>query len=489
MNQEEKEVTINIADMCAYLLHRWKTVLVWGLIFMVIVGGIMSFKEYRGIKSKYKNETLSAMMDNLTVNQQNNIKNYYSRYENYKKRIEENQNYIDNSFLMDINPNNVSEYTVEYLVKTGYPDIMASFASSAFDYEDYEKMAAIVGNSSNAGYISEIVSLDGIIQQDSYEIDTDKVGDVVNGNISNSYTGILKLQIKSNSREMCEKIAEMANVAINEHLEKIKNAGIDAEISNLTTVYMQKEDSDLSNYQRSKIDEGADIVNEYYRFISDADKTLDENELSVFKYMIDKDQEVSENVNWKKWTALGFLIGFVLSATIIFVNYLFSPGIKTSDEVEKITEGKEIGVVIQAAKSRIFIGKIIHNLANKLEYYGIIQLPDTESIPLVCERIEGICKGSNQHDVYLINDIKEGYTNEVVVKCEEFLASKGIDVKSGNPGSSADDFIALNEKSNRIVFLVITNKSSIPSSIKNNISICKENNINLGGYFIVSPQK
>ncbi len=489
MNQEEKEVTINIADMFAYLIHRWKTVLIWGLIFMILVGGFMSFREYRGIKSKYKNETYSAMMDSLTENQQNNVKNYYSRYENYKKRIGENQKYIDNSFLMDIDPNNVSEYTVEYLVKTGYSDIMSSFVTSAFDYEDYEKMAAIIANSANAGYINEIVRLDGKVQQDAYEIDTDKVGDVINGNINNSYTGILKLQIKTDNREMCEKISEVADDAIKRHLEKIKNAGIDAEITELTTVYMQKEDSELSEYQRNKIDEGAEIVNEYYRFISDADKTLDENELYVFKYMIDKDQEVSETVNWKKWIVVGFVVGFVFSIAIIIVDYLFIPGIKTFDEVGTFLVEKEIGVVIQSAKSRIFLGKFFHNLANKLEYHNITQLSDSESIPLVCNRVEGICKSNDSREVYIVNDIKEGYTKEVVDRCEKILTSKGLKVKTGNPGGSVDDYIALGEMANAVAFIAITSKSSFLSSIKNNVSVCQENGIKIGGDFIISPQR
>ena len=150
---------------------------------------------------------------------------------------------------------------------------------------------------------------------------------------------------------------------------------------------------------------------------------------------------------------------------------------------------KEIGVVIQPAKSRIFLGKLFHNIANKLEYREITQLPDTESISLVCNRIEGICKWNNSQNVYLINDVKEGFTKEVVDKCVEILANKGINIKSGNPGGAVEDFDTLNEMTNAVAFLAITNKSSLPNSIKNNISICKENGIKIGGDFIVSPQR
>ena len=87
MNQEEKEFTINIADMVAHLLHRWKRVFIWGLVFMVIVGGFKSYQDYKGIKSKYEANTYSAMTREMTENQKNNVKREIRRQINeYKKK-------------------------------------------------------------------------------------------------------------------------------------------------------------------------------------------------------------------------------------------------------------------------------------------------------------------------------------------------------------------------------------------------------------------
>ncbi len=213
MNQEEKEVSINIIDVCAYVLHRWKMIVIFGIVCMALIGGFMSYRDYRSIKSKFEENTYSSMMLNLTENQKNNALQYYSRYKTYKERIADNQKYLDDSLLMNLNPNDVSVYTVEYLVKTGYQEIMNSITSAAIDLDDYEKIAAILGDSAKAGYVNEIIELEGSVQQDAYDIDTDKVGDVVNGNISYSYTGLLTLTIKANDRETCEKIAEVAQRA------------------------------------------------------------------------------------------------------------------------------------------------------------------------------------------------------------------------------------------------------------------------------------
>ncbi len=488
MNQEEKEVTINISDMCAELLHRWKMIVLFGIVGMILVGGIMSYRDYKGIKSKFEENTYSSMMENLNENQKNNALQYYSRYKTYQERIADNQKYLDDSFKMNLDPNDVSVYTVEYLVKTGYQGIMYSITSSALDLDDYEKIAAILGNSEKVGYVSEVVELGGSVQQDAYDIDTDKVGDVVNGNISYSYTGLLTLTIKGKDRETCEKVAEVVDAAIKEHIEKLKGAKINVELSGLTSSYIKKQDLELAEYQRSQVEAGSKIVEDYYKFVTDAKKTLDEDEVRLFEYLIDKDQDENDTVHWKKWAAAGLAAGAVVAISIILVNYLFIPGIKTPDDAYLITEEKEMGIVIQPSKSRIFLGKLFHNWAKNIEFHGVTQLPDTESIPLMCDRIAGICNNNNTKNVYMIYDT-EGYTKDVIEKCKSILIEKGFSVKAGNPGSSSEDFKALAEADNTAAVLVMTNKRSLPDTIRKNIDVCKEKSVKIIGNFIVSPQR
>ena len=198
---------------------------------------------------------------------------------------------------MAIDPNSVSIYTVGYFVKTGYADIISSFNSVALDLDDYKKMAEVLGENVDARYVNELVSIWGSVQKESYDNDTNKVGDGINGNISNSYSGILTLSVTANSREVCVKLADIADAAIMEHLDKLHNAGIEVNLSSLSSAYIEVEDQKLASYHREIINEGSEVVGQYNQYITDVKKNLDEDELNAFEYLINKDQGNTDHVH------------------------------------------------------------------------------------------------------------------------------------------------------------------------------------------------
>ncbi len=275
---------------------------------------------------------------------------------------------------------------------------------------------------------------------------------------------------------------------LKEQVNKLKEAKIKVELSQITSSYIKKEDLELAEFQRSQVDAGSKIVEDYYKFVNDAKKTLDEDEVRLFEYLIDKDQEENDTVHWKKWIAIGLGVGIILAIGIIVISYLLIPGIKTPEDAYQITEEKEMGIIIQTPESKVFLGKIIHRLAKDIEFHGVTQLPDAESIPLICNRIAGICESKKTQNVYLIYDI-EGYTKEVVDKCKGILSDKGLGVKTGNPSVSTEDFETLKNEENMVAVLVLTNKRTLPDSIRINVDVCKENNVDIIGNFIVAPQR
>ena len=61
------------------------------------------------------------------------------------------------------------------------------------------------------------------------------------------------------------------------------------------------------------------------------------------------------------------------------------------------------------------------------------QVPDTESIPLICDRIERICGNKEAKSVFLVYDAKSAYSKEVTEKCVKLLEESGLKAKFGNP--------------------------------------------------------
>lgn len=487
MNQDENEASINLADMFAYFLHHWRVILILVLVFMAAVGGYMSYRDYSGIQNKYKEETYSSMVKDMTVEQLENVNQFYNRYITYKEKIADNQFYIDNSLYMMLDANNISSLTREYLVKTSNRGVLSSFAATSLDYDDYTEMAKVFGDDVDPRYVNELVSMWSSTEQDSYDINTDKVGDVINGSFAYSYSGLLSFSIIANDKATCEALADIVDKAVLEHLEKLQTSGINVEMAELTTAYNERVDNSIAEYQRSRIEEGANLFTEYSDFETNSEKVLSEDELAVFNYRVEKDQEVTDHVHWKKWVVIGLGIGLVVAAVFIVLKYLLIPGIKTADDAYIITGEKELGIIIETPKSKVFLGKLFHVWAKNVEFHGVKQVPDKESIPLVCDRISRLCEDKSAKSVMLIVDCEGGYANEVVSKCVKYLEEAGIKAASGNPGTSMEALKSLRESSAAVFVLV--NKGSLPDSIRSNILICKENNVPVIGNFIIHPQR
>ena len=487
MYQDENEVSINLADMFAHILHHWKMVILFMMGFAIVIGGFMSFRDYKANKSKYDDTTYTGMMSALTDAQVENVDQFYNRYLAFKERVADSQYYIDNSLMMKLDANNLSVYTKEYLIKTPYSGIMDSFCKASLDMDDYKAIAAVIGDDIDPRFVNELFTLDGHLEQDAYAIDTDKDGDVVNGSIENTYTGILHLTVKANSKDTCEQIKDLVDAAISEHLNSLVEAGIKVEMSELTTAYTEKMDSDLASQQSAKIEAGSNLITEYHTFEKTAKSSMDENEQALFQYRIDKVQNVKQSVNYKKWIVIGLVAGLVLALVILVIGYLLIPGIKTAEDAMMITKEKEMGIIIQPAKAKVFLGKLFHNWAKSVEFHGVNQVPDSESIPLMCDRIERICKDKEAKSVFLVYDAKGGYSQEVAEKCVKLLEESGLKAKFGNPSASMEALKGLRESDAAV--LVLTNKESLPDSIRGNKAVCEENSVPIIGNFIIHPQR
>ena len=486
MYEEDYEETLSLTDIAAYILHHWRPIFIWGIILMIAVGGFMSYRDYSAIQSKYADETYSEMIKDLTDEQVNNAKQFHKRYLTYRQRIDDNQFYMDNSLKMKIDPNNVSVYTVEYLVDAGSMGVMPSFINSTFQYDDYKKMADTIGNGVDARYVNELVYLSGELQQDAFDIDTDKVGDVINGAVSNSYSGILTLNITANGRETCEKLAEIADKAIMTHFDVLEKSGVKVAIKNVGSSYSEKVDMTLAESQREESDKGAQLVSDFYAFEKEAKDSLDEDEFSVFQYLVQKEQKVTEKVHWKKWCAIGLLGGLFVGFVIYVLRYLAIPGVKTTDEIKRIMTDRELGSVIQPASYNFKLGKIFHVWANWIRFRAINNVSDDEAIAIVCDRIVCNCGNNNAKKLFLVTDSGDDYTRLVVDKCVEELKKSGLDVHFGNPDTSIEALRAL-RTSDAAVYAVTLTKSLF-DSLRGNKSICEESKITELGSFLIYPQ-
>ncbi|MCR4720322.1 MAG: hypothetical protein K5655_01195 [Lachnospiraceae bacterium] len=490
MNEQGYEISINLGDMFAYILHRWKLVLIISIVFMISIGGYQSYVQYDSIQNKYADATYNEMTREMTQEQITNVDLFYSRYQGFQERIKENKLYSENSLLMRINADNVSVLTKEYFVRTNYQGVMSSFSTIALDLDDYKKMAAVFGNDIDPRYVGEVVSLSGSIDKSGYDIDTTGGGmvlEMTSGTINDSYSGVLILTVSANSREDCEKIALIAEDAIEKHVKELKSVDINVVLSELSAAYTERVDSGIAEFQRSKNEEGSKLVTDYLAFEENARLSMNQQQNDVFSYLIEKDQEFKEQFSWKRYFVIGLLVGCLAAVIFLAALYICSPAIKSLDDIERFTKEKGIGVIIQKKKSGFFLNEFFSNWAKRIEFHGIKKTADNEAIAFICDRIGNICEDKKADKVFLVSDTECEYTKSVLEKAVGLLKELGIEALTGDPANSLEALKGLRQS--QVAVLAVTMKDSLPKVVRDEYIVCEENKIPVVANFVVCPQK
>ena len=411
------------------------------------------------------------------------MEQFYARYQAYQQQVNDNQYYIDHSLRMSLDPNNVSKYVIEYLVKSDYQGVMNSFIASTFDKDTYEAMANALGETDlDARYAYELISLSGNMSPDTNAYILAEETSIP----SDHYTGILTLTIKTNNRANSEQIAVIADSAIQQHLSDLQSAGIMVSLSQLTAAYKEIVDDELAAYQQSIISTGSDLFTTYHKFESSASSSLDEQELALFNYLIDKEQQKEDSIHWKKWLVLGLAAGLFIGLMIVMIQYFSKPGIKTEDEITRYTDTPLLGVVREAPYSRILFGKRIHELANSIESHGKMMITEKDAISILCHRIAFLASEQQINKIFLLKTAEGAYQDNILSQICSTLEGLGLSICSGNPSINPDALLSL--QSTQAIILIVCPKITLADSITSNLIICNEQHSSLLGHIVIHPQ-
>ncbi len=483
---DQDEMEIDLADLFAKILRKWKFILVMTLAFMIVVGGFLSYRNYNSIKNAYNDQSKAGLEQQMTAGQIQNVEQLFNRYLTFKERINNNQFYLDNSILMKMDPNNISNYNMEYLVESPVQNVFDSFTDYTLGVDEYKQIAEILGGDTDPRYVYEIVTIRGTSTDEASgtAIDTDEIGSrALKGTIANTYSGIVTVSIKANDQDTCKKIAEIVDTAVLAHEKTLADAGVELSLKKLDGTYTESVDRALAEKQQSTIAQGSELVSSYTKFEKDNTSSLSEEEQALFKYLINSNDQKQDHVHWKKWCVLGAVAGMGLALVLLVLSYLLKPGLKTPDDVARVSGLKTLGYLQEEEHPYRGLSKLFNNWARKIETRQFPDSTQEEQIKVACARIIAGCKNSGYDSVYLIQGFHSEFADKSVQVMKEKLESVIGNVGVGSPAFDADDLKEL-EKSKAAV-LVASVENSKEYTIRQNMQVAKECGVTMMGNVIV----
>lgn len=447
---------IDIWHMICHIAKSWWKMVIAMAVFAILLGGLSYYKNARGLAAaaakdaaeEEQEETLSQILavdekeilarSGLSEKAADEVLYYANKYYYNKKQYERQNNYLQESILMQMDPNNVWTTTLYYDLsvtgnaegeKTADSAFAASYIAKISNEEVYDEIAKELGADIDSGYFAEVIRGSSLDQLSEVEDVT-----VISGNHED-----MKIVIRYTDRAGCEKIAAIIKEKISASNGAVtKEAGAHT----LTLVGEQTEqrsDGELLSEQKNQIAALGNLSDN----VINARTNIEASEEAVFDRLIEyyeardakkitaiksteAGEEAGENKNAatssgnasdeetldagktvkprvsKKYVALGLFLGIFVIGAWEACRYFFSNALKQRKDLE---EG--YGLTTYDKEDKAVISMVLQNKCKKNGWKKLYAVSS-----LGRDAVEESCGGLKPEGLNLVESKESPLKNE-----------------------------------------------------------------------------
>ena len=360
------EQEIDLKDLMFAVLHKWKGILLVAIGFAILLGGVKAVMTYR-------NQNNEENILEAEENYEEELHAYETSKEtlerelgNLQTDIENQQNYMEKSVLMNMSPYDIYEARADIFIKTDY-EIMPGMVYQNVDYTDtilqtYQSVMTSVA------FLSHIAESTGIDVQYLQELIKIERGSTVIGSTS-KLTNLLTVKVKNSSKKDAEDVLKKLLDGI-----ELLQANITANIGEHTVNTVNKStgatvDLALADQQREKNNQLITLQ----QSLEEKQQALDDLE-EPEKLTSASTATIKDGI---KYGVLGGVLGGFMMVFFICVIFVMSDKMYSSKELRRRSGIKVLGIFCNYAnevKKLLVTGtidekkiaEVTHLLADKL---------------------------------------------------------------------------------------------------------------------------
>ena len=355
----EEEVQIDLMTLLHYILRKWRSIIVVMLI-VAVAANLYSVKKSMSeaaAVSTTEEVDIEKQIENakeeLTADELEQVERVYSMYEYNSQLYQENEEYLEKSMLMQLNPNEIPTVMLNYQFKKDQADeelsnIFTMYENALLDEDTCTAIVQVFGEEYANTSVRELISVTDT--ENGHNSDIIKLQKDKN-------SGILSIQIYAGSEEQCKQVAEIVKTRVLEYTEQLQQIFGNYTVNAISEQYYISSDSNL-NMQKSDV---VNVVNEVCTAIKNITSGLSEKQIGYFNLLAKDCEEqtlvkedtqetanLTANVQYisMKYVLIGLLAGMFLAVCWYAVVYIMTQTVKDVDEVKIITNLPVFGTVL-----------------------------------------------------------------------------------------------------------------------------------------------
>lgn len=388
MNIRNQERDINIVDMFWALCSKWRVIIICGLIFALLLGGI-----------GYYNNTKETDIETLQAELEEEDEIYIDMYLTYLDLYKTQKDYNNLSPLMQLTPNdfyvNVLTYYVDNYYVVEYPVITERDNIDAL----IQAYKTVLCTDQIARDIVETMGMeDEAVLYSSEMVDLKNVyGDV---DVTEQETNIITVTIYGNTAEDCAKVSDIVKATIESSKEDMTKQFGKHDISIIEDMTKQASDIDLSTYQKRNIDN----LNTYKLSLDSSEGNLSKAALSyvdIVKTDVENEENEKESPIEIKMIVLGFILGVFLVLFFAALGYISNKKLRYEDNYEKVYGIKLLGTITGRFKNKKRVFEFVDRWIEEKRHANIHKFTEDEEEDMVVSGIKLLAKKSGVKKVYL----------------------------------------------------------------------------------------
>lgn len=487
-NYDAQEMELNLADMFWAIMMKWRALIICGILFAILAGGVSYIKSVKQIEAEKQATTQEIKLEGEALD---NAEDYLAYWELYKKQKE----YNENSLMMQLDGNRFYKATLSYYIDNKYileyPEIaksdnIAAFTNQYISYlecdEFYDKLPDAADNQDKKAYYSEAI---------------DFLNQYGGGKAIRIDANLLTIAVYHENREECLAIAQIIDEIITEKQAEVTQLLGEHEVIQVRNECILTADDDLLEYQNKNfVAQNTQRVN-----MNTMEKNLTKNELAYVSQKMQEErdsieaegealtqaeeglQNVSPSIS-KKLVVVGFLAGVILAAGVAALAYLFRAKLHMRDDFERLYGVKLLGnVVYDKRKKKLFgfVDRLLIKLRDCRRHY----FKEEEICGMIAAGVRIAAAKADTDKVFVTGTNLEGKGKEFIKKLDNLLKKDNITMLIGN--NILYDPAALEKlvETGHVV-LVEEAEKSLYDEIRKEIETCRYHKIDVIGAVVIS---
>lgn len=453
------EIFISVKDILRKIMLGWRLIVVSMLIGAVLfnmVGYTKSAKKAEALNQTVKSEKsddeiLMEQLESkvleaeqsLTEREIEEAKLSAESYFVFQEKLEKSKEYNSKSIKMQLDPSNVPQVNLQYLIDTHYEAVYP-----VIEETDMTKdiIYAYINSISTEAVCEEIAS------KLNWDTDLSYVKELISGTTTSDNTFVVT--IMAPDEESCKAIAQVVDDAVKAKTSDIQSIYgsyditqilneyfVGAELSLLTTQQTQAGNMNtIKTAMNNLINTMSNEQKTYYYALVNWKLTEEqiESDSEADSIGMEIDEEVQQEVAVAavkllhiKYILLGMFIGAFLAVCYIGAMYLLSAKLRTKEDLEESYGLSIIGTINVSDQKKRILG-CVDQLIEKVFSSRELQFSEEEKFDMICAGIRLRAAKSGMKSVHLTGVVNDKETENLMAAITENLKNS-LEVTYGKP--------------------------------------------------------